>query len=146
MYNLNNDSAKFKHNWFAIDGKHLQMFYKLSENIHDSRFIDNDISQIHEMLKIDYDTINLHLGKNYNFDINNKYKYYDPNLIRNNGQIKKDQVLHCDLKTSIITYPNISENNNQINVEKAVIPSKKRKRGIHKNKSKYKSIKNIHLK
>ena len=25
MYNLNNDSAKFKHNYFAIDGKHLQM-------------------------------------------------------------------------------------------------------------------------
>ena len=63
MYDLNNDSAKFKQNWFAIDGKHLQMFYKLSENIHDSRFIDNDISQIHELLKIDCDTINLHLEK-----------------------------------------------------------------------------------
>ena len=109
MYNLNNDSAKSKQNWFAIDGKHLQMFYKQTENIHDSRFIDNDISQIHELLKIDCDTINLHLEKNYNFDINNKYKYYNPNLIRNNGQIKKDQVLHCDFKTSLIACPNDSK-------------------------------------
>ena len=112
MYHLNNDSAKFKQNWLLIDGKHLQFFYKQSENIHDSRFIDSDISQIHELLKIDCDMINLHLEKNYNFDINNKYKYYNPNLIRNNEQIKKDQVLHCDFKTCIITCPNVSKNNN----------------------------------
>ena len=52
MYHLNNDSAKFKQNWFSIDGKHLQFFYKQSENIHNFRFIDSDISQIHELLKL----------------------------------------------------------------------------------------------
>ena len=72
--------------------------------------------------------INLHLETNYNFDINNKYKYYNPNLIRNDGQIKNDQVLHCDFKTSNITCPNVSKNNNQINDETAVVISKKRKR------------------
>ena len=66
------------------------MFYKQSENIYDSRFIDGDISQNHKLLKIDCNMINLHLETNYNFDINNTYKYYNPNLIRNNGQIKKD--------------------------------------------------------
>ena len=74
IYNLNNDSGKSKQNWFAIDGKHLQIFYKQSENIHDIRFIDGDISQIHELLKIDCNMINLHLETNYNFDRNNKYK------------------------------------------------------------------------
>ena len=66
------------------------------------------------------------MEKNYNFDINNKYKYYNPNLIRNNGQIKKDQVLHCDFKTSLIACPNDSKNNNQNNVESAITPSKKK--------------------
>ena len=28
MYHLNNDSVKFKNNWLAIDGKHLQMLCK----------------------------------------------------------------------------------------------------------------------
>ena len=93
------------------------MFYKQSENIHDSRFIDGNISEIHALLKSDCNIINLHLETKYNFDRNNKYKYYNPNLIRNNGQIKKDQVLHFDFKTSHITF-----------------------------KFKYKSIKNIHLK
>jgi len=125
MYNVNNNS---KRNWFAIDGKNLQMFYRQTENIHDSRFIDNEISQIHELLKIDCDTINLHLEKNYNFDINKKYKYYNPNLIRNNGQIKKDQVLHCDYKTSLIACPNDSKNNNQKNVESAIVPSPSNKK------------------
>ena len=86
------------------------------------------------------------LGKSYNFDINNKYKYYNPNLIRNNGQIKKDQVLHCDSKTSLIACPNDSKNNNQNNVESAIVPSKKKDAGIKTIKFKYKSIKNIHLK
>ena len=121
IYHLKNDSVKFKHNWFAIDGKHLQIFYKQSENIHNSRFIDDGISQIHELLKIKCNMINLHLETNYNFDINN------PNLIRNNGQIKKDQVLHCDFKTSIIPCTNVSKNNNQINVETAVISTKRKR-------------------
>ena len=89
LYDLNNDSVKIKNNWFAIEGKHRQMFYKQSENIYDSRFIDGNISQIHALLKSDYNIINLHLETNYNFDRNNKYKYYNLNLILNNGLIKK---------------------------------------------------------
>ena len=91
MYHLNNGFVKFKNNWFAIEGKHRQIFYKQSENIHDSRFIDGNISEIHALLKNYCNIINLHLERNYNFDRNNKDKYYNPNLIRNNGLIKKDQ-------------------------------------------------------
>ena len=96
MYHLNNDSTKFKKNWFAIDGIHRHMFYKQSENIQDSRFIDGNISGIHALLKSDRNIINLHLKTNYNFDSDNKYKYFNLNLIRNNGLIKKDQQVHCD--------------------------------------------------
>ena len=139
LYHLNNDSVKFKHNWFAIDGKHLQMFYKQSENIHDSRFIVGDISQIHDLLKSDCKTINLHLETNYNFDIKNKYKYYNPNLIRNNGEIKKDQVLHCDYKSSIIPCSIDSKNVNETaeilkNNKKTPLNLNKRKRKKPKDK------------
>ena len=91
-----------------------------------------------------------------NFDRNNKHEYQNPNLIRNNGQIKKDQPLHCDFpKSSIISFPNNSKNNNQINVETVVnTGTRKRKKnfqnnvetavilpkinaGVQKNKSKY---------
>ena len=51
-YHLNNDSINYKYKQFAIDGKHRQMFYKQSENDHDSRFIDNDISEIHELFQV----------------------------------------------------------------------------------------------
>ena len=112
MYHLNNDSVKFKNNWFGIDGKHRHMFCKQLENFHDTRFIDGngDISKIHELLKSDTNIINIHLETNCNFDRNNKYKYYNLNLIRNNGIIKKDQQVHCNLKTSIIPYPYITKN------------------------------------
>ena len=116
---------------FAIEGKHRLMFYKQSENIHDTRFIDGDgdISQIHELLKSDCNIKHLHLKTKYNFDRNNKYTYYNPNLIRNNGLIKKDQQLHCDFQTSIIPFPNNSKDSNQINVETIVIsPTRKRRK------------------
>ena len=80
--------------------------------------------------------INLHLATNYNFDINNKYKHYNPNLIRNNGKIKKYQVLHCDFKTSIIPCTNVSKNINKINVETAIISTKRK----HRNSKKYVQI------
>ena len=72
------------------------MFYKQSENIHDSKFIDGNISEIHALLNSDCNIINLYLETNYNFDRNNKYTYYSSNLIRNNALIKKDQQVHCD--------------------------------------------------
>ena len=84
------------------------MFYNQAENICDSRFIDDDISQIHALLNSDCNIINLHLETNYNFDRNNKYKYYNQNLIRNNGLIKKYQQLHCDFQTSIIPCPYVT--------------------------------------
>ena len=61
MCHLNNESVKFKNNWFAIDGKHLQIIYKQSDNIHDTECIDGDIFQIHVLLKSDCNIINLHL-------------------------------------------------------------------------------------
>ena len=109
LYHIDNDSAKFKNNWFAIEGKYRQMFYKQSENIHDSRFIDGNISEIHAFLKSDCNIINLHLETKYNFDRNNKYKYYNPNLIRNNVLIKKDQQVHCAFQTGIIPYPCVTK-------------------------------------
>ena len=63
VYHLNNDSVKFKNNWFGIDGNHRQIFYKQSEYFHDTRFIDGNggISKIHELLKSDCNIISLHL-------------------------------------------------------------------------------------
>ena len=88
LYHLNNDYVKYKNKWFAIDGKQRHLFYKQSENVHDSRFIDKDISEIHELLQSDFNIINFHLKK-ITIDSDNKYKYYNPNLIRNKGIIKK---------------------------------------------------------
>ena len=97
--------------------------------------MDGNISKIHTLSKSNCNIINLHLEINYNFDRNNKYKYYNPNLIRNNGQMKKYQPLHCDFpKSSIISFPNNSKNNNQINVETVVIsPTRKRRKKNNQN-------------
>ena len=110
MYHLNNDSINYENKWFAIDGKQRQIFYKQSENGHDSRSIDKDISEIHELLHSDCNIINFHLKKkNYKFDSDNRYNYYNLNLIRNNGLIKKDQQIHCDFQTIIITFPSVTK-------------------------------------
>ena len=38
----------------------------------------------------DRDVINLHLNEQYNFEIiDNKYKYYLPNLMRHHGKVEK---------------------------------------------------------
>ena len=45
----------------------------------------------------DCDVVNHHLNEEYHFDIlNNKYKYYIPNLLRHFGKVDKDQVPHSD--------------------------------------------------
>ena len=77
------------------------MFYTQSENDHNSRFVDRNISEIHELLQSDCNIINVHLEKYYNFDSDKKYKYYNPNLIRNNGLISKNQQIHCNFLSSI---------------------------------------------
>ena len=79
------------------------------ENDHDLRFIDKDISEIHELLQGDCNIINFHLEKYYKFDSDNKYKYYNPNLIRNNGLIKKYQHIHLDFQTSIIICSSVTK-------------------------------------
>ena len=133
LYHLNNDSGKFKKNWFVIEGIHRQMFYKQSENIHDSRFIDGNISEIHALLKSDCNIINLHLETNYKFDSDNKYKYYNPNLIRNNGLIKKKINKYIVISRQVLSYVLVLQNNlinassNKI-VDQAPVNSPKNKR------------------
>ena len=63
------------------------MFYKQNENIDESRFIDGYIKGIHNLLKSDYNLINEHLIKYYAFNVEEMYKYYNPNLIRDQGLI-----------------------------------------------------------
>ena len=65
------------------------MFYNQSENLNDSRFSDGNISKDHELLRSDCNIIHFYLETNFKFDSDNKYKYYNPDLIRNNGLIKK---------------------------------------------------------
>ena len=48
LYIINNDDHR---EWFAIDGKQRQMYYKQSKNNHDSRFIENNIMQLHDLFK-----------------------------------------------------------------------------------------------
>ena len=44
----------------------------------------------------------------YNFDDNNLYKYYNPNLIRNHGNVKTDQSLHLDFPKSVVACTTLS--------------------------------------
>ena len=96
MYHLNNDYINYKNKCFAIYGKQRQIFYKQSENDYDSRFIDKDISKIHEILQSHCNIINVYLKKYYKFDSDKNYKYYNPNLIRNNRIIKEDHQIIRD--------------------------------------------------
>ena len=76
-----------------------QMFYNINEHQHEHRFIDEDDirNKVSIIFQSDCDVINQHLNEEYNFDIiNNKNKYYLPNLMRHNGKVEKDQVAHSD--------------------------------------------------
>ena len=75
------------------------MFYNINEHQHEQRFIEEDDirNKISIIFQSDCDVINQHLNQEYNFDIiNNKYKYYLPNLMRHHGKVEKDQVAHSD--------------------------------------------------
>ena len=63
LYHLNNESVKYKNKSFTIDGKQRRIFYKQSDNVHDSKSIDKDLSEIHELLQSDCNIINFHLEK-----------------------------------------------------------------------------------
>ena len=61
------------------------------------------MSQIHELLQSNCNIISFHLKKNYKFDSDKRYKYYNPNLIRNNGLIKKDHFQTSIMPCSCVT-------------------------------------------
>ena len=74
------------------------MFYNINEHQHEQRFIKDDFrNKISFIFQSYCDVINHHLNEEYHFDIiNNKYKYYLPNLMRHYGKVDKDQVPHSD--------------------------------------------------
>ena len=73
-------------------------------------------------LKKDCQVINDHLIEYCNFDDNNLYKYYNPNLIRNHGNVKTDQSLHLDFSKSVVVCTTLSTSISDNN-----LPAKKRK-------------------
>ena len=122
LYDLNVDVPSDKSHWFGIDMNKHQM-YKQSLNNHDTRFLGNtSIVELHDLLKNDCGVINDHLIEYYNFDDINFYKYYNPNLIRNHGNVKNDQSLHLDFPKSVITCTTMSTSTSDNN-----LPTKKRK-------------------
>ena len=104
LYDLNNQYPKQKNTWFSIDGKERQMYYKQNENIDENRFIEGDIKDILDLLKNDCNIINEHLFQYYAFNVKKNYKYFNPNLIRNQRLIKNDQKTHYDFPTSVNTF------------------------------------------
>ena len=63
------------------------MYYKQNGKTDESRFIDGDIKEIHYLLKSDCNIINEYLIQYYAFNVEKMYKYFNPNLIRNQGLI-----------------------------------------------------------
>ena len=73
LYDLKNDHSIKKTNWYSVDEKERQMSYKQNKNINESRFITDDISEIHELLKGDCKIINEFLFHYYAFDLEKKW-------------------------------------------------------------------------
>ena len=129
MYDLNVDVPNDKLHWFGIDKEKRQMYYKQSYNIHDTRFVENEsIKLLHDLLKKDCEVINDHLIDYYDFDDTNYYKYYNPNVLRNLGFVKKDQTLHLDFPNSLYQCKTISNTTSHES-----LPVKKRKSSIKDN-------------
>ena len=83
------------------------MFYNIGENKHEERFVNVDDIQnnINMIFQSDCDVINQHLDEQYGFDIiNNKYKFYLPNLMRHYGKVDKDQYAHSDFNYMAIEF------------------------------------------
>ena len=83
---------------------------------------NTSIVELRDLLKTDCEVINDHLIEYYNFDDINHYKYYNPNLIRNYGNVKNDQSLHLDFPKSLIACTTMSTTTSDKN-----LPVKKRK-------------------
>ena len=91
------------------------MFYKQKEHIDESRFVVGDIMEIHDSIKSDCRIINEFLIQYYAFDSEEMYKYYNSNLVQNQGLITKDQNSHYDFPTSVTAYsPSGKLNTNKI--------------------------------
>ena len=129
LYDLNVDVPNDKLHWFGIDKCKRQMYYKQSFNINETRFVENEsIELIHDLLKKDCEVINDHLIHYYDFDDTNYYKYYNPNVLRNLGFVKKDQTLHLDFPNSLYQCKTISNTTSHES-----LPVKKRKSSIKDN-------------
>ena len=62
----------------------------------------------------------------YNFNCEERYKYYNPDLMRNIGEMKKDQPIHRDFPSSI---DKVTLSTKRIKTRKgSVSPKNKRKR------------------
>ena len=110
LYDVNIETTSNKLRWFGIDNNKRQMYYRQTHNNHDTRCMYPDpIDEIHDLLKDDRQVINDHLIEYYDFDDNNLYKYYNPNLIRNHGFIKNDQSLHCDYPRSVNAFTDVQQ-------------------------------------
>ena len=74
------------------------MLYGMQYHTHDERFCEScDLdANISEIFQSDCDVINHHLNVCYNFEHENKYKYFLPNILRNNGYVNIDQIPHLD--------------------------------------------------
>ena len=87
--------------WHAIHGSKHLMLNEISNHLHNYRFISQNESNntMLNILQSSCDAINHHFNVTYNFDvIENSYKLYLPNLLRNNGYVEKCQVVHTDYK------------------------------------------------
>ena len=123
LCDLNIDVPSDKLHWFGIDNSKRQIYYKQSFNNHNTRFLrPTPIVELHDLLKYDCQVINDHLIEYYDFADNNLYKYYNPNLIRNHGNVKNDQSLHCDFPTSVEACTTLSYTESD-----KYLPAKKRK-------------------
>ena len=127
LYDLNVDVPSDKSHWFGMNNNKRQMYYKQSFNNHDTRFLrKTPIVELHDLLKKDCQVINDHLIEYYNFDDNNLYKYYNPNLIRNHENMETDQSLHLDFSKSVVACTTLSTSvsDNNLPVKKRKVPKK----------------------
>ena len=83
---------------------------------------NTSIVELHDLLKKDCEVINDHLIEYYDFDDINHYKYYNPNLIRDHGSVKNDQLLHLDFPKRLYACTTMSNTTSHSN-----LPVKKRK-------------------
>ena len=102
FYHLNNYNFPKKFNfWNKINESNREMLYGIENYNHEQKFSeDGDIeTKIPDIFQSDCDVISHHLYFCDNFDIvENKNKYYLPNVMRHHGCVDKDQVPYLGYK------------------------------------------------